>query len=39
MNWAVGEGLVNGVSDTLLAPNDAAIRVQICAIVMRFLEK
>ena len=39
MNWAVGEGLVNGVSDTLLAPNDTAIRVQICAIVMRFLEK
>ena len=39
MNWAVGEGIVNGVTDTLLAPNDTAIRVQICAILMRFLEK
>ncbi|MBR5293584.1 MAG: S-layer homology domain-containing protein, partial [Oscillospiraceae bacterium] len=39
MNWAVGEGLVNGVSATLLAPDDTAIRVQICAILMRFLEK
>ena len=39
MNWAVGEGIVNGVTDTLLAPDDTAIRVQICAILVRFLEK
>ena len=39
VNWAVGEGIINGVSDTLLAPHDPANRAQICAILVRYLEK
>lgn len=36
MNWAVGEGLINGVSSTTLSPQGAATRAQISAILMRF---
>ena len=39
MAWAVGEGLINGVSvngETKLAPLDNATRAQIAAIMMRY---
>ena len=39
MNWAVSEGLVQGVSATELIPTDLATRAQIAAILMRYLEK
>jgi hypothetical protein len=39
MNWAVAEGVINGVSADLLAPHDSANRAQICAILVRYLEK
>ena len=35
--WVVDIGIMNGVSDTLFAPNDAA-RAQIAAVFMRFCE-
>lgn len=37
MQWAVGEGLINGSNGKLL-PKDDATRAQVAAIVMRFLE-
>ena len=39
MNWAVAEGIMNGVTATTLEPAATATRAQICAIVMRYLEK
>jgi hypothetical protein len=39
MNWAVAEGIMNGVTATTLEPTATATRAQICAIVMRYLEK
>ena len=39
MNWAIANEIVNGVTETTLAPADTATRAQICAIVMRYLEK
>lgn len=38
MCWAVSEGLING-SDGKLVPQDNATRVQIAAILMRYLQK
>lgn len=38
MCWAVAEGILNG-SDGKLLPQDNATRVQIAAILMRYLEK
>lgn len=38
MNWAVGSGIVNGVTDTTLCPNDTATRAQIAAMVSRYLK-
>ena len=38
MCWAVSEGIING-SDGRLVPQDNATRVQIAAILMRYLEK
>lgn len=38
MNWAVANGIMNGVTETTLAPDATATRAQICAIVMRYLE-
>ena len=38
MQWAVGEGLLNGVTETTLAPDGSAIRAQVAAIFMRFCE-
>lgn len=36
VSWAVAEGLINGISDTLLAPTDGATRAQAATILMRF---
>ena len=38
MQWAVGEGLINGVTDTTLVPGGSATRAQVAAILMRFCE-
>ena len=39
MQWAVGEGIVNGESETILAPHGKALRAQCAALIMRFCEK
>ena len=38
MQWAVGEGLINGVTNTTLVPGGSATRAQVAAILMRFCE-
>lgn len=38
MNWAVGTGLIKGRSETTLNPKDNATRVEVCAMIHRFLE-
>lgn len=38
MQWAVDEGLINGMSETTLAPDGNATRAQVAAILQRFLE-
>lgn len=38
MNWAVGTGLINGKSESTLAPKDNATRVEVTAILHRFME-
>ena len=38
MQWAVAEGLLNGVSDNALQPQGQATRAQVAAILQRFLE-
>ncbi|MBQ9719142.1 MAG: S-layer homology domain-containing protein, partial [Oscillospiraceae bacterium] len=38
MAWAVGRGLINGVSPATLAPRAGATRAQTAAILMRFCE-
>ena len=38
MTWAVGEGLLNGVGGTALAPQGDATRAQVAAILRRFCE-
>ena len=37
MEWAVGEGLINGV-DGKLMPGSSAVRAQVATILMRFCE-
>jgi hypothetical protein len=37
MNWAVGKGLINGKSESTLAPKDNAARIEIAAILHRFV--
>ncbi len=37
MNWAVGAGLINGKSESLLAPKDNATRAEVAAILHRYL--
>ncbi|UKI38571.1 MAG: hypothetical protein L6V93_10710 [Clostridiales bacterium] len=39
MQWAVGEGIVNGESETILAPHGKALRAQCAALIMRFFAK
>jgi hypothetical protein len=38
MSWAVGAGLINGVTDTTLVPGGTATRAQIAAMMQRFCE-
>ena len=37
MNWAVGQGLING-SGSNLVPKAQATRAQVAAILMRYIE-
>lgn len=39
LSWAVGEGLLSGVTDDSLAPQGAATRAQVAAILQRFLSE
>lgn len=39
MQWAVGAGLVNGRSTTLLVPQGSATRAEVASILMRFMLK
>ena len=38
MNWAVGTGLINGKSESTLAPKDNATRIEVAAILHRFIK-
>lgn len=38
MNWAVGQGLINGMGDGTVAPQGQAIRAQAAAILHRFCD-
>ena len=38
MEWSVAAGLINGVDDGILAPQDGAIRAQAAAMLQRFHE-
>ncbi|MBR6826386.1 MAG: S-layer homology domain-containing protein [Oscillospiraceae bacterium] len=39
MNWAIAEGLINGVGGGFLAPTNTATRAQIATILARYLTK
>ncbi|MFR6480787.1 MAG: S-layer homology domain-containing protein, partial [Anaerotignum faecicola] len=39
MQWAVGNGLIKGKSETLLDPQGTATRAEIAAMLHRFVEK
>lgn len=36
VNWAVGEGLISGVGNNTLAPQNSATRAQVATILMRY---
>lgn len=38
IQWAVGEGLIQGLSSTVLSPKTGATRAQVAAIIHRFYE-
>ena len=38
MQWANGQGLITGVTDTTLDPQGSATRAQAATILMRFRE-
>ena len=38
MQWANGEGLINGVTGTTLDPQGSATRAQVATILMRFCQ-
>ena len=38
MEWSVGAGLINGITSTTIVPQGSAIRAQVAAILMRFVE-
>lgn len=38
MKWAVGQGLINGTTETTLSPGGTATRAQVATILMRFAE-
>ena len=37
--WAVGDGILNGKSESILAPKDNATRAEAAALLMRMIEK
>lgn len=39
LSWAVGNDIIHGKSDTLLAPSDGATRAETAAIIKRFLTR
>ena len=39
MDWAVAEGLIQGISETTLSPRGATTRAQAAAILVRYLEQ
>ncbi len=39
VKWAVGEGLITGMTDVELAPQGTATRAQVATILKRFIEK
>ncbi len=39
MSWAVGEGLISGMTATELYPQGTATRAQVATILMRFIQK
>ncbi len=39
LNWAIAEGLINGVGNGLLAPRNTATRAQIATILARYLQR
>lgn len=39
VQWAVGEGLITGTSQTTLSPTDTSTRAQVAAILQRYGEK
>lgn len=38
MSWAVASGLIGGVSENVLQPGGPALRAQVAAVMMRFVE-
>ena len=38
MEWAVAEGLINGIGDATLDPVGNATRAQVATVLMRFVE-
>ena len=38
LNWALGQGIVNGMGDGILVPQGTATRAQAAAMLMRFVE-
>lgn len=38
LKWANGCGLINGVTDTILAPQETATRAQVAVVIMKFCE-
>ena len=39
MPWAIGEGLINGVSGKKLQPQGTATRAQAATILLRYIDK
>lgn len=39
MTWAVENGIIQGVTDTSLAPRGTATRAQVATIFMRYCQK
>lgn len=39
VNWAVGEGIINGVADDVLAPSGTATRAQTAAMLYRYIKE
>lgn len=38
LEWAVGQGLIKGMTDTTLDPKESATRAQLATLLMRFIE-